>query len=214
MTSRRRSLRGQSAVELCFVLPVLLLMFMGVYTGGSAISDMNIAGQATRAGARLAAETGNYGYGTSSAIMAACMSGATDPCAVDQDIIASVMTVTKSMKNVASFDEIDVYDPCGYSGACTPSSHLCSDSADVSGRYQAGVNPVDVYKLVSGAWALQTAGAAGYYTLDKRSQVHPNEQAVGVRLVYHFKASAPIAFFNVQASQYTTMCFAPTESGA
>jgi Flp pilus assembly protein TadG len=212
MTSRRRGLRGQSAVEFCFVLPVLLLMFFGVYTAGSAISDMNIAGQATRAGARLAAETGNYGYGTSAALSAACMGASlTNPCAVDQDIITSVVTVTKSMKNVASFDEIDIYDPCGFSGPCTAATHLCSDSANVSGKYQTGVNPVDVYKLVLGVWTLQ--GTAGY-TLDLRAQGHPNEQAVGVRLVYHFQASAPISIFNVQASQYTTMCFAPTESGA
>jgi len=212
MTSRRRRVSGQSAVEFCFVLPVLLLMFMGVYTGGSAISDMNVAGQATRAGARLAAETGNYGYGTSEALSAPCMGASLkNPCAVDQDIITSVLTVTKSMRNVSSFDEIDVYDPCGATGSCTAATHLCSDSANVSGKYQAGVNPVDVYKLVGGVWTLQ--GAAGY-TLDLRSQSHPNEQAVGVRLVYHFQASAPIAFFNVQASQYTAMCFAPTESGA
>jgi Flp pilus assembly protein TadG len=212
MTSRRRGIRGQSAVEFCLVLPVLLLMFMGVYTAGSAISDMDIAGQATRAGARLGAETGNYGYGTSAALTAPCMGASlTNPCAVDQDIVTSVVTVTKSMKNVSSFDEIDIYDPCGYSGPCTAATHLCSDAANVSGKYQAGVNPVDVYKLVSGTWTLQ--GAAGY-PLALRSQSHPNEQAVGVRLVYHFQASAPIAFFNAQATQYTTMCFAPTESGA
>lgn len=35
----------------------------------------------------------------------------------------------------------------------------------------------------------------------------------GVRLVFTFQASAPINFFNVQASQYETMCFAPYESG-
>jgi Flp pilus assembly protein TadG len=199
-------------VEFCFVLPVLLLMFMGVYTAGSAISDMDIAGQATRAGARLAAETGNYGYGTSAALAAACMGAdPTDPCAVDQDIITSVMTVTKSMKNVASFDEIDIYDPCAATGACTAATHLCNDAANVSGRYQPTVTPVDRYLFVAGAWALQ--GTPGY-RLNARSQAHPNEQAVGVRLVYTFQASAPVSFFNVQASQYTTMCFAPTESGA
>jgi Flp pilus assembly protein TadG len=212
MMSRRSGHRGQSAVEFCFVLPVLLLMFMGVYTAGSAISDMDIAGQATRAGARLGAETGNYGYGTSVALSAPCMGASlVNPCAVDQDIVTSVMTVTKSMKNVSSFDEIDIYDPCGSTGACTANSHLCNDTADVNGKYQAGVTPVDVYKLVAGVWTLQ--GTAGY-PLNLRSQTHPNEQAIGVRLVYHFQASAPIAIFNVQASQYTTMCFAPTESGA
>ena len=49
------------------------------------------------------------------------------------------------------------------------------------------------------------------FTLDKRTQQHPNELAVGVRLLYHFQASAPIAFFNMQTSQYSVMCFAPSE---
>ncbi len=80
---------------------------------------------------------------------------------------------------------------------------------NISGKYTAG-DLLDQYKLVSGAWTLQ--GTAGF-TLDKRTQQHPNELAVGVRLLYHFQASAPIAFFNMQTSQYSVMCFAPSESG-
>jgi Flp pilus assembly protein TadG len=55
MNPRQRRQRGQSLVEFCFVLPIMLVMFMGVYTAGAFISDMDIAGQATRAGARLGA---------------------------------------------------------------------------------------------------------------------------------------------------------------
>ncbi len=212
MSLRRRVQKGQAAVELCFVLPVCLLLFMGVYTAGSFISDLNVAGQATRAGSRLGAEVGNYGYGTSTALTAACMGASTtNPCAVDQDIVTSVNTVTKGMNNVSSFDEIDIYDPCSVAnGACTGPSSVCSDAGNINGAYVAGQDPADVYKLVSGTWTLQ--GSAGY-TLDKRTQLHPNELAVGVRLVYHFQASAPISFFNMQTSQYAVMCFAPSESG-
>ena len=70
---RRRAQNGQAVIELCFVLPVCLLLFMGVYTAGSFISDLNVAGQATRAGSRLGAELGNYGYGTSTAQTDTCM---------------------------------------------------------------------------------------------------------------------------------------------
>jgi Flp pilus assembly protein TadG len=210
MRLRRRAQKGQAAVELCFVLPVCLLLFMGVYTAGSFISDMNVAGQATRAGSRLGAEVGNYGYGSSTALTAACMGASTSsPCAVDGDIVTTVATVAKGMQNVSSLDEIDIYDPCAVSGACTAASSLCSDTADINGKYQSG-DPVDVYKLQSGTWTLQ--GTAGF-TLDKRTQLHPNELAVGVRFLYHFQASAPISFFNAQASQYAVMCFAPTEAG-
>jgi hypothetical protein len=214
----RRAQKGQAVVELCFVLPVCLLLFMGVYTAGAFISDLNVAGQATRAGSRLGAELGNYGYGTATAQSDPCMGASTgtpptnpNPCSVDQNIITAVTTVAKGMTNVVSFDEIDIYDPCSVSsGACTPSSSVCSDTASIAGKYVAGKDPADVYTLQSGAWKLQ--GAAGY-KLDMRSQVHPNELAVGVRIVYTFKASAPISFFNMQTSQYAVMCFSPSESG-
>jgi hypothetical protein len=211
MNPRRHRQHGQSLVELCFVLPILLLLFEGVYTAGAFISDMDIAGQATRAGARLGAEVATYGYGTPEAQTAACMGASTtNPCAVDQDIVTSVVTIAKGMTNVTSFDEIDIYNPCALGGSCSAATSLCSDPSNVSGKYVAGVDPADVYKLQSGTWTLQ--GTAGY-TLDKRTQNHPNELAIGVRLVFHFQAAAPITFFNVQTAQYETMCFAPYESG-
>jgi Flp pilus assembly protein TadG len=211
MNRRRHRQRGQSLVELCFVLPILLLLFEGVYTAGAFISDMDIAGQATRAGARLGAEVANYGYGTPQAQTAACMGASTtNPCAVDQDIVTSVVTIAKGMTNITSFDEIDIYNPCASGGSCTGATSLCSDPSNVSGKYAAGVDPADVYKLSGGVWTLQ--GTAGY-TLDKRTQNHPSELAIGVRLVFHFQAAAPINFFNVQTAQYETMCFAPYESG-
>src|ERR1035438_5811829 len=77
MNPRQHRQRGQSLVEFCFVLPILLVMFAGVYTTGSFISDMDIAGQATRGGARLGAEVANYGYGTAAAQAAACMGAST-----------------------------------------------------------------------------------------------------------------------------------------
>jgi hypothetical protein len=177
---------------------------------------MNVAGQATRAGSRLGAEVGNYGYGTTLALSASCMvtSGdPQDPCAVDQNINTAVATIARSMQNVKSLDEIDIYNPCTSSGACTNATKICSDTAPyIGGDYKPGNgDPVDVYKLVSGTWTLQ--GGAGY-KLDDRLQKHPNELAIGVRLVFTFQASAPITFFNIQASQYATMCFAPSESGA
>lgn len=207
---RRRRQRGQAAVELCFVLPFCLLLFMGVYTAGSFISDLNVAGQATRAGSRLGAEVGNYGYGSPNAPSTSCMKSKNDPCAVDLNIVTAITTVARGMNNVSSFDEIDIYDPCSASGAdCTTTSSLCNNGG-TAGAFVPSEDPYDKYTLVGGAWTLQ--GSANY-TLDLRTQQHPNELAVGVRLVYHFQASAPIQFFNMQTSQYAVMCFAPLESG-
>src|ERR1017187_5931527 len=144
MTRIRRRQRGQSLVEFCFILPIMLLLFEGLYTGSAFISDMDIAGQATRAGARLGAEVGNYGYGTAQAQSATCMmSSLTNPCAVDQDIVTSTLTIAKGMTNVASLDEIDIYDPCASGGSCSGTTSLCSDPADISGKYVAGVDPAD-----------------------------------------------------------------------
>jgi Flp pilus assembly protein TadG len=83
---RNASKRGQSMVEVALLLPVLMLLFLGVWTGANLISDNNAASQATRAGARLGAELGNGGYGNSA--LAACQGGqAKNPCQVDQEII-------------------------------------------------------------------------------------------------------------------------------
>jgi Flp pilus assembly protein TadG len=212
MILRRRAQRGQAAVELCFVLPVCLLLFMGVYTAGSFISDLNVAGQATRAGSRLGAEIGNYGFGSSSPLTAPCMTGVPNsPCQVDQDIVTAVATVAKGLQNVTSIDEIDIYDPCTVAGSCSPTSSVCNDLGRIKGDYTPGNgDKVDAYHLVGSTWTLQ--GTAGY-TLNLRTQAHPNELAVGVRILYTFQASAPISFFNKQASQYAVMCLAPTEAG-
>jgi hypothetical protein len=135
----------------------------------------------------------------------------TNPCAVDQDIVTTVATVVKSMQNVASIDEIDIYDPCSTSGSCTAATSLCADTVNnINGKYVVG-DPVDKYTLQSGTWTL--LGTAGY-PLNLRTQNHPNELAIGVRILYTFRASAPISFFNYQTSQYATMCLAPSESGA
>jgi hypothetical protein len=215
MRPKHTAQKGQSLVEACFVVPVCLLLFMGVYTAGTFISDLDVAGQAVRAGARLGAEVGDFGYASSQepSPLPACMTSSTDPCAIDKDIVTSVSTIAKGMQNVSSIIEIDIYDPCAVAGSCTSgagSTSSCTYQASgFNGSYQTG-DPADVYTLQGGVWTLQ--GSAGY-TLDKRSQNHPNETAVGVRILYQYQAAAPIQFFNVQAAQFATMCLAPHESG-
>ncbi len=59
---RRASRRGQALVELTLIIPILALLFMGVSTTATFLGDAQIAGQAIKAGARLAAEDGNAGY--------------------------------------------------------------------------------------------------------------------------------------------------------
>ena len=208
---RRRS-RGQALIELCILIPVCLTLFMGVYTAGAFISDMDIAGQATRAGARLGAEIGNCGYGTGSWTCSG--SSTTDPTNVDSDMVTSVETIAKGLQNVTSLDEIDIYDPCG-AAACTTSSTgnaECNDSTSTYGKYVSG-QPVDIWKKVSGNWTFtNTQNPPSYptnYTLDQRVQTHPTESELGVRLVFTY-TSPTLRVFTQTDSQYSVIRLAPS----
>jgi Flp pilus assembly protein TadG len=208
--------RGQSTVELLLLLPVVLLLFFGVYTAANFISDRQIAGQATRAGARLGAEMGNNQYQNGQLKYAGtCMASGTDPCIVDNAIVTSTLTVARGLSNIVSIDEIDVYEPCAApNGTCSASTQVCSyQSGTLDGSLQAN-DPVDVYKPnAQGTFVLTQPAGKTQYTLDLRKQTHPKETMIGVRLVYTFKASAPMSFFNLQTSEYATMCLAPIQSG-
>ncbi len=79
---RRGGSRGQSMVELAILLPILVTLFLGSWTAADLISDNNAAAQASRAGARFAAELGNGGW-KSGAGASGCQTGGTDPCKLD-----------------------------------------------------------------------------------------------------------------------------------
>jgi hypothetical protein len=204
-------------VELVLILPILVSLFMGVSTAAAFLNDAQLAGQAVKAGARLAAEDGNAGYVSTNSAKGCQLvaNGGTgspnDPCEVDQESIQTVISVVGGLTNFSAISEIDVYEPCAFPGqACTASTEVCTYlNSGLSGAYQAG-DPEDVYKLQGGVWTRQ--GSPGY-TLDLRNQMEPNESPVGVRVVYTFQASAPITFFNFQTSQYATACLAPALEG-
>jgi hypothetical protein len=207
---RGLSQRGQGLVELAILAPVLVLLFLGVSTAAAFLNDRQIAGQATRAGARLGAEIGNAGYFTGAPTSAACQASAKDPCQVDNEIVRSTITVARGFTNVPQIKEVDIYDPCNAGGgSCASGSSVCPYSG-VDGSVQNG-QPTDVYKP-NGSGVFILSGTAGF-TLDLRSDSHPNETPIGVRIVYAFQASAPMTFFNYTTSEYATMCLAPIQSG-
>ncbi len=216
----RRSSRqgGQTLIEFALVLPMMLALFIGVSTTANFLADRQVIGQAARAGARLAAEDGNAGYGTGGPL-ATCQGGsATNPCQVDQEVVQSVLSVTASLSTASTVQEIDIYEPCAYPGqACSsagPDTEVCSYSAGgLTGSLQPG-DPVDVYvPNGSGGFKLQEPGGDHEYTLDLRSQAHPNKSPVGVRVVYTFTSPTPLTIFNSTTPQYATMCLAPEHSG-
>jgi TadE-like protein len=213
VTRLRDTRSGQAMVEMAMLLPVLLLLFLGAWTAANLIDDNNAAAQATRAGARLAAELGNGGYPT--ATLAACQASQADPCQVDKDIIDQVLPIVSPQLTNAKVIEIDIYQPSGCTGITPFSSGSCPPN---NGAYcttpapnlWTSVCPVgellDQY-TVTGATA--TLVGTAQYTLDRRGQTHPNESELGVRLVFKYTSPA-LTFFTQTDTQYTVMRLAPT----
>ena len=105
------------------LLPVLLLLFLGAWTAANLIDDNNAAAQATRAGARLAAELGNGGYPAET--LAACQASNLDPCQIDKDIIDQVLPIVSPQLTNAKVIEIDIYQPSGCTGITPFASGTC-----------------------------------------------------------------------------------------
>ena len=188
-------------VEMALLLPVLMILFLGSWTAANLIDDNNAAAQATRAGARLAAELGNGGYPTETLV--SCQSGvAKNPCQVDQDIIDQVIPIVSPQLTNAKVTEIDIYEPNGCTGTTPFSSGSCPPN---NGAYCCS-EPLDKYTVTNNVATL--SGTAGY-TLDLRNQTHPNETELGVRLVFTY-TSPTLKFFTQTDTQYTVMRLAPT----
>ena len=210
----RDTRRGQAMVEMAMLLPVLLLLFLGSWTAANLIDDNNAAAQATRAGARLAAELGNNAYPP--ATLAACQATAKDPCQIDKDIIDQVLPIVSPQLTNAKVIEIDIYEPSGClgttpfsTGSCPPNDGAYCTSAFVNTYTPvcAGVTELLDQYTVSGTTA--TLVGTAQYTLDLRVQTHPNEAELGVRLVFKYTSPA-LTFFTQTDTQYTVMRLAPT----
>ena len=214
--STRRS--GQAMVELAIILPLMVLLFLGSWTAADLIGDTQTALQATRAGARYAAELGNAGYATNTEILATCQTSgsftpvAANPCSVDQEIIQQMLPVVTGQMPNAVVEEIDIYEPSGANG-CTFSAGTCPPN---NGAYTAP-EPINVYHISGGSITVPTTYSSNCtttplncFTLAQRDQTHPDESELGVRIVYKY-TSPTLSLFTQTDSQYTVVRLAPLE---
>lgn len=197
---RRGRSRGQSMVELAILLPILVTLFLGSWTAADLISDNNAAAQASRAGARLAAELGNGGW-KSGAGSSGCQTSGTDPCKIDVQIVDQVLPIVSPKLTNAVVKEIDIYQPNGSGSSCTFSSGTCPlDNGDYKSP-----ELIDVYNVsITGVATL----ASWSFGLDKRGQTHPNEDELGVRIVFQY-TSPTMSVFTQKDSQYSVVRLAP-----
>ncbi len=202
MTRRRLrdTRKGQAMVEMAMLLPVLMLIFLGAWTAANLIDDNDAAAQATRAGARLAAELGN-----------ASSLGLTQ-AQVDRDIIDQVLPIVSPQLTNAVVTEIDIYQPNGCTGTTPFSSGTCPPN---NGAYCSTVTTpscspsenIDSYTVTNNVASATCSPCT--YTLALRLQTHPNEAELGVRLIFKY-TSPTLSFFTQTDSQYTVMRLAPT----
>ena len=205
MRRRNDGRRGQAMVEMAFLLPVLMILFLGSWTAANLIDDNNASAQATRAGARLAAELGN---GSDEGLT---------QTQVDTDIIDQVLPIVSPQLTNAKVTEIDIYQPNGcigttpfVSGTCPPNNGAYCTSSLVNSWTPvcAGVTePIDKYTVTNNAAVFPCTTCT--FTLSLRGQSHPNEAELGVRLVFKY-TSPTLSFFTQTDTQYTVMRLAPT----
>lgn len=197
---QRRAMAGQSAVELALLLPVLLILFLGSWTASDLIADNNSAVQATRAGARYAAEIGNDNFQTGDS---------TNPLQVDTDIIDQMLPILNTEVTNGVVNEIDIYQPsaCSNGGTYTPGTAGTSSGCPPNnGAYTSG-ELIDKY-TISGTTI--TAANTPQYTLDLRSQIPYDEAELGVRVLFTY-TSPSLRLFNQQDSAYTVVRLGPEE---
>jgi TadE-like protein len=209
LSRRRRGARGQALLETALVVPVLVTLLLGVWSGGVLISDEQTATSAARAGARLGAELGNDNAGA--VPLAACQgTNRYDPCATDAKILQNILPVLETAHagtlpaamHDASVTEIDIYQPA----SCSSGASYGAGCPPDDGTYQAG-EPIDRFDASGNP--LPAHAGEQRYTLDLRVQLHPNEALIGVRVLYHYHSPAPFLSFDTTTSSYAVMQLAP-----
>ena len=181
---RHHGARGQALLETAVLLPILLLLFVGVYSASELASAENAATAASRNAARLGAEIGNDNF----------QPGVTspDPTGVDQRVVAAVSAALAgaSLPGV-TLSEVDVYSPL----TTQPAGYFSlSDPALPVDRYRPDGTPIATYQ----------------YGLDQRDQQASQERQLGVRVLFTYSPPAlSMGLFGGPHAVYTVFTFPP-----
>ncbi|MGA8427168.1 MAG: TadE/TadG family type IV pilus assembly protein [Candidatus Dormiibacterota bacterium] len=223
---RRRRQRGQSIVELAVVFPLFFFVLLGVWTAAALIANQDGAAQASDYGARIAAEVGNScgevaGSLSCTEVSGSCQQNAEDPCAVDGEIVSSMLPALDQLSN-STPEEIWIYEPA----SCQPNSSgvlpSCPASTD-GGPSTAVLSDNYEYCSKTSTWELQngtghtgtapcwTNAGVGPYLLDDRTQTIDDEEAIGVAVSFKFTAPG-LTFFSQTDSTYSDITFPPEGS--
>jgi hypothetical protein len=225
---RRRGQRGQSIIELVLILPVMLVMFLGVWSGAELIGNNEAASQVTGYGARLGASLGNDGYVAGQSTESGCQHAANDPCIVDNAMIAAIVPAMENELPSAQLFQIDIYQPDTATTTCLPNSSgvLPSSCSKVTNGALYSGDPDDEYRACLGSWTAVSSwelvnsgggqnkscpgstSAVAQYTLDQRIQNHPDEQAIGIQVTFQF-SSPGLKLFTQTDTQYTAISLPP-----
>jgi Flp pilus assembly protein TadG len=179
----RRRQEGQSVVEFILAVPVLAVLLFSTFAAGMLAVDRVAAGQAVRAGARLASELG----GTDT-------QGVTEANhdSFDRQVISQIMAVSLAM-SYHTLQEIDIYPAC---------TTVCDDP--VYPRHQVGTS-LDRRNPFTG----NVIGTQNSFVLAERRQIPPNDTPIVVLLQWIYQPPVTVGFFSITVKDYAVMRAAP-----
>jgi hypothetical protein len=206
-------------VELAIILPLMILLFLGSWTAADLIADNDTALQATRAGARFAAELGNTAPSGTAVNCTPLLTNDQETCTVDMDIINQMLPIVNGKMPNAVVKEIDIYEPNGGGGVGNPgcttfSAGTCPPN---NGAYSSTLNePINVYTVSGTTVTAPTIYASSCvstpidcYTLGQRYQTQPDESELGVRIVFSYTSPSLRMFTWTADTQYTVLRLSP-----
>jgi hypothetical protein len=174
---------GQSVVEFVLAVPVLAILLFSTFATGMLAADRVAAGQAVRAGARLASELGGTDTpGVSEA----------NHDSFNRQVVSQVMAVALAM-SYHTLHEIDIYPAC---------TTICDDP--VYPRHRIG-DTLDRRDPFTG----NVIGTQNSFVLADRRQIPPSDTPIVVLLQWTYQPPVTVGYFSIRVKDYAVMRASP-----